>query len=88
VPTSGGTPRDGTTTTLAVAIEDALRSLGGEGTVQDVVTVIESAHPGRWKIGSISTTMADLTFPGSPSSAYPPHRRILERVSSGRYRCR
>jgi hypothetical protein len=65
---------------------EALTRLGGEATIAEVAAAIEQLYPGRWK--DVSVTMADLTFPGSASSGYPPERRVLERVAPGRYRLR
>lgn len=72
--------------TVAEAIREALQTMGGEGSVSQVKAWIELRYPGRWK--DVSTPMADLTFPGNPSSGYGPEQRFLERVGAGRYRLR
>ena len=72
--------------TAAEAIKEAMQALGGESTSREVSAWINDRYPGRWK--DISTAMADLTYPGSPSSTYPVSQRFLERIAPGRYRLR
>ena len=72
--------------TAAEAIKEAMHALGGEAASKDVSAWITQRYPGRWK--DVSTAMADLTYPGSPSSTYPESQRFLERVAPGRYRLR
>jgi hypothetical protein len=73
-------------TTAAEAIGEAMNALGGEAAIRDVSAWISQRYPGRWK--DVSTDMADLTYPGSPSSTYLSSQRFLERVAPGRYRLR
>jgi hypothetical protein len=79
-------PSLGPDSDIAWAIDAALRRLGGEGTITEITAAIEVAHPGRWR--DISVALADHTSPGSGASQVPPERRILSRVSRGRYRLR
>jgi hypothetical protein len=71
---------------VSIAIEEALRSLGGVAWLSEIVAAVESRHPGRWRC--VATAIADLTYPGNTSSLYPLDARILERVAQGRYRLR
>jgi len=66
-------------------IKEALQSLGGEATIQQVSAYVKDRYH-DFNLGSISTGMSDLSVNGSPSSLYPKDKRILERVSRGRYR--
>ncbi len=67
--------------TAAQAILQAMRSLDGECSISQVEHWI-SDHIGEyWK--DISTSMADLTYPGNNSSPYKPEERFLESVHSG-----
>ena len=68
------------------AILEAMRALGGEGSISQVKGWIDQRMPGKWK--DISTAMADLAYPGSPSSTYPLEKRFLERIRPGVYRLR
>ena len=76
----------GKASTADQAIREALESLGGEAQAFEIREWVETRYPGRWI--SLSTTIADLAHPGSPSSPYPTERRFLERVTAGRYRLR
>jgi hypothetical protein len=69
---------------ISDAIADVVQALGGEADLADIVSGVERLHPGRWK--DIGTAVADLTYPGSASSLVLLDRRILVRVSKGRYR--
>ena len=71
---------------VAEAILEAMRARGGQASVKEVGAWVQEHYPGRWK--DVSTSMADLTFPGSPSSGYPANKRFLERISPGVYRLR
>jgi hypothetical protein len=82
-------PGRGTTnmaSTVAEAIREAMHALGGEAAIKEVSAWINQRYPGRWK--DVSTAMADLAYPGSPSPTYPASQRFLERVAPGRYRLR
>ncbi len=72
--------------TEAEAIWQAMTSLGGERSIQEVADWLEAHYPGRWK--DVGTPMADLTLPGNSSSSYSLARRFLERMGPGRYRIR
>lgn len=71
-----------------VAIREALVHLGGEGTTEEVRDYIKSKYGSRWSDNTITTLMADLTFPGNPSSTIPLNERFLARIVLGRYRFR
>lgn len=71
--------------TVREMIRDAMTSLGGEATIQDVTGHIRNKY-GEANVNSISTDMSDLSINGPRSSLYPMNRRFLERVSRGRYR--
>ena len=73
-------------TTAADAIRSALEALGGEADARDVKAWVDERYPGEW--ADITVQMADLTYPGNPSSTYPPERRFLRRVTRGRYALR
>lgn len=73
-------------TTAADAIRSALEALGGEADARDVKESVEARFPGHW--ADITVQMADLTYPGSPSSTYPVDERFLRRVKRGRYALR
>jgi hypothetical protein len=75
-------------TTAAEAIHEALLARDGLGSVADVQEYVHERYPQRWAPTTIATLMADLTYPGNPTSAYPTSKRFLERVGSGRYRLR
>lgn len=75
-------------TNLPKAIKKAMIALGGEASIQEVTEWINHYYPNKWKDNSISTAMADLTYPGNPSSQYAPEDRFLERVGRGIYRLR
>ena len=75
-------------TTAAEAIRQAMLALDGEATIAEMTAWIEVHYPRRWRKSTISTEMADLTYPGSQSSEYPTSRRFLVRVGPGRYRLR
>jgi hypothetical protein len=66
-------------------IREALTSLGGEATIQEVTGYIRDKY-GLVNVNSISTDMSDLSINGPKSSLYPASQRFLERVSRGRYR--
>ncbi|MEO7962789.1 MAG: hypothetical protein ABIT38_02655 [Gemmatimonadaceae bacterium] len=72
--------------TQAEAIWQAMTTLGGARSIQEVRDWLETRYPGQWK--DVGTPMADLAFPGNPSSKYSPERRFLERVADGVYRLR
>jgi hypothetical protein len=74
--------------TVAEAIRAAMRDLGGEVDIRAVEEWVGTNHPGLAAPGTVSTTMADLAYPGSASSTYPTEERFLVRVSRGRYRLR
>ena len=71
--------------TNAAKIEDAMNELGGEATIQQVISYLNHKH-GNVNASSISTDMSDLALNGPPSSLYPMSKRILKRVSRGRFR--
>ena len=73
-------------TTAADAIRSALEALGGEADARDVKEWVEARFPGQW--ADITVQMADLTYPGNPSSTYPADERFLRRVKRGRYALR
>ena len=73
-------------TTAAEAIREAMLALGGEASIPEVTAWIAGHYPRRWRNSTISTEMADLTYPGSRSSEYPTSRRFLVRVRPGLYR--
>ena len=73
-------------TTAADAIREAMTDRGGEADAREVKIWVDDRYPGEW--ADITVDMADLAYPGSPSSRYPPDRRFLERVRRGRYRLR
>jgi hypothetical protein len=72
--------------TEAEAIWQAMTAMGGEQSIEAVAKWIERRYPKRWK--DVGTPMADLAFPGNPSSHYSPEQRFLERTGSGVYRVR
>jgi GTP pyrophosphokinase len=65
-----------------------MRALGGEASIQEVEGWIERHHPGEWRASTVSTLLADLTYPGNPSSQFTTSQRFLQRVDRGRYRLR
>jgi len=73
-------------TRAAEAIREAMNALGGEADARDVKAWVENRYPGAW--AHVTVQMADLTYPGNPSSTYPKEQRFLERVERGRYRLR
>lgn len=73
-------------TTAAEAIGETMEALGAEAQARDVKPRVDERYPGRR--ADVTVDMADLAYPGNASSAYPPERRFLERVSRGRYRLR
>lgn len=73
-------------TTAADAIREALVALGGEGTIKEVTAWVGRRYPRKWSADTISTSMADLAFPGNPSSRFGSSQRFLRRVATGRYR--
>lgn len=73
-------------TSAAEAIREAMEALGGEAYARDVKAWVEARYPGGW--ADVTVQMADLTYPGNPSSTYPPKQRFLERIERGRYRLR
>jgi hypothetical protein len=68
------------------AIFEAMKALGCKATVQEVTAWVNRHYPRRWK--DIGTAMADLTYPGNPSSPFPETKRFLERIGRGEYRIR
>lgn len=68
-------------------IREAMESLGGEGSIQQVTDHIKSLYP-EYKVNpsTISTMMSDLSVNDPPSSSYPPVRKFLVRVRRGCYR--
>jgi hypothetical protein len=69
------------------AIILALVDLGGEGTIKQVNSWVNTHYPNKWK--DTGTTLADMvpkSLGGNPSSNVSDDFRILERVSPGRYR--
>jgi hypothetical protein len=74
--------------TAAELIRAALVSMDGEGSIQDVQDWARRTHPGLVSESTISTSMADLAYPGNRSSTYPTTARFLERTGRGRYRIR
>jgi hypothetical protein len=72
---------------LKDAIFEALTFLGGSASLPKVSKYINSKYPGKWKLKTVGTAMADLC-PESTSSLYPKKDRILERIGRGRYRLR
>lgn len=70
------------------AIREALVHLGGEGTTEEVRNYIHRKYGSKWKDNTITTLMADLTYPGNPSSTIPMNKRFLKKVGPQRYRLR
>lgn len=81
-------PADPTITrigTNAYIIREALKDLGGEATIQQVISHLSQKYDSV-DSESISTSMSDLATNGPPSSPYPKEKRFLKRVARGRYR--
>lgn len=72
--------------TAVDAIREALVAVGGEATIKEVTAWVGRRYPQRWSADTISTSMADLAFPGNPSSRFTTSQRFLRRVATGRYR--
>ena len=70
------------------AIREALVHLGGEGTTEEVKNYIKPKYGDRWEDNTITTLMADLAYPGNPSSNIPMNERFLIRIGRGKYRLR
>ena len=66
-------------------IYEAVKSLGGEATIRDVIAFVHEKY-GPVKESTIATAMSDLAVNGPPSSLYSVEARFLQRVSRGRYR--
>lgn len=68
-------------------IREAITSLGGKGSIQQVTDWIRSRYPNDdVNPSTISTAMSDLSINSAPSSSYPTVRRFLFRVDRGYYR--
>jgi hypothetical protein len=68
-------------------IREAMKSLGGKGSIQQVTDWIRSRYPDDdVNPNTISTAISDLSINGPPSSSYPTARRFLFRVDRGYYR--
>jgi len=72
--------------TAVDAIREAFVALGSEATIKEVTAWIGRRYPQKWSADTISTSMADLAFPGNPSSRFTTSQRFLRRVATGRYR--
>ncbi len=67
---------------LKEAITEALNSMGGFGSAEEVREYIKSRFGRDWK--NIETVMDDLSVE-SESSFFPPDERVLRRLGPGRY---
>jgi len=68
-------------------IREAMNSLGGKGSIQQVANWIRSRYPNdNIKPSTISTAMSDLSVNGPPSSLYSMERKFLFRIDRGLYR--
>jgi hypothetical protein len=68
--------------TLPEVVIEALRELGGTGSVSEVKKIIEKKYGTRWK--DVGTTMADMVA-SSISSKIPRQHRVLKRLGMGLY---
>ncbi len=68
---------------LRDAIVEALKSLGGSGSISEVTAYIHAKY-GRERWKAIGTEMADMC-PESESSLTPPNERVLQRIRRGKY---
>jgi hypothetical protein len=72
---------------LYQAIILALDDLGGEGTIKEVSSWIETKYPSTWKdVGTALADMVPKSLGGNSSSTVSDEYRVLERVSPGKYR--
>ena len=74
-------------TNLTDCIIEALKSLGGEGSIDEVKNWIDRYCVKKWK--DIATTMADMVssqYGGNETSTCPRQKRVLQRIGRGRYK--